>query len=156
MELEELKEIWKSADSVAARLDESQVIEILRKKSNSVIAKIKRNVWFEIAMLIVASVGVAILAWNLSPGPIQWLMYSIVTLHGLYLIYFGKKLQLLVNYDYANRSVYENLLALNEKLSSFLKFYRQSYALIYPVYILAGIFVVFFELDKSRLTEFNP
>jgi hypothetical protein len=59
MELEDLKSIWKRKQGYEPK-QEAEIASMLRGRSNSIISKLKRSVWFELIFTIACSIGLGI------------------------------------------------------------------------------------------------
>lgn len=139
-ELEDLKQIWKSHKQGYEPKQESEIAIMLQGKSNSIIGKLKRNVWIELIFTIACSIGLGIYAVTLEAGAVMWTIISLLVLFVAYLIYYVKKLMLLGKFDSSDSNMRINLENLHEKLSVYVNFYRKSYSVLYPVYFFLGIF----------------
>lgn len=137
MELEELKIIWKNYDTVFERKEETEIAMMLKKKSSSIVERLKRTVWFELAFTLIVSIGLLIYALALPAGGLKWTSISIILLCLIYTVYYVKKLMLLNQFDPAN--IRDSLISLIDNLSSYLRFYKRSYTTLYPVYFCIGL-----------------
>lgn len=139
-ELEDLKQIWKSHKQGYEPKKESEIVLMLQGKSNSIIGKLKRNVWVELIFTIACSIALGVYTITLEGGAIMWTIISLLILFAAYLIYYVKKLMLLGKFDASGGNMKSNLENLHKKLSLYISFYRKSYAILYPVYFFLGIF----------------
>ena len=98
-ELEDLKQIWKSHKQGYEPKKESEIALMLQGKSNSIIGKLKRNVWVELIFTIACSIALGVYTITLETGAIMWTTISLLILFAAYLIYYVKKLMLLENFD---------------------------------------------------------
>lgn len=140
MELEDLKEIWQRHDQGYEPKAESEIAQMLKSTSNSIVNKLKRNVWFELLFTIACSIGLGIYTLTLERGAILWMVVSLLVLFTAYLFYYVKKLILLQKFDASDTNVKTNLLNLHKKLSIYVGFYKKSYGILYPVYFFMGVF----------------
>lgn len=139
-ELEDLKQIWKSRGQGYEPKKESEIALMLQGKSNSIIGKLKRNVWVELIFTIACSMALGVYTFTLEAGAIMWTIISLLVLFGAYLFYYVKKLMLLGKFDASDGNMKSSLENLYKKLSVYISFYRKSYAVLYPVYFFLGIF----------------
>lgn len=139
-ELEDLKQIWKSHQQGYDPKPESEIAVMLQGKSNSIISKLKRNVWIELIFTIACSIALGVYAITLEAGAVMWTIISLLVLFVAYLIYYVKKLMLLGKFDSSASNMRLNLENLYEKLTIYVSFYRKSYSILYPVYFFLGIF----------------
>jgi hypothetical protein len=139
-ELEDLKQIWKGHEQGYEPKQESEIVLMLQGKSNSIIGKLKRNVWVELIFTIGCSIALGVYAITLEAGAVMWTTISLLVLFAAYLFYYIKKLMLLGRFDASSGNMKSSLESLYRKLSVYISFYRKSYAVLYPVYFFLGIF----------------
>jgi hypothetical protein len=151
MELDELKDIWKKNDPGFKPKDESEIATMLKGNSKSIIAKLKRSVWFELVFTTIAGIAMLIYAFTLPSGAWKWISISLLALYIGYTLYYINKLILLHKFSSANDNVKANLEKLIESLSNYLHFYKRSYAILYPVYFFVAL--TFIAIDRG-LDEF--
>ncbi len=147
MELEDLKQIWKSQEQGYEPKKESEIAFMLKGKSNSIIGQLKRNVWFELIFTIACSIALSVYTFTLESGAIMWTIISLLVLFAGYLFYYVKKLMLLGRFDASDENMKSSLQSLYEKLRVYISFYKKSYAILYPVYFCLGI--LFGALDTG-------
>lgn len=139
-ELEDLKQIWRSHEQGYEPKKESEIVVMLQGRSNSIIGKLKRNVWFELIFTIACSVALLVYALTLEAGAIMWTIISLIVLFTAYLFYYVKKLLLLGKFDASGGNIKSSLENLYQKLTVYVNFYRKSYTVLYPVYFFLGLF----------------
>lgn len=139
-ELDDLKQIWKSHEQGYEPKKETEIALMLQGKSNSIIGKLKRNVWVELIFTIVCSMALGVYTFTLEAGAIMWTIISLLVLFVAYLFYYVKKLMLLGRFDASDGNMKSSLENLYQKLSIYINFYRKSYTILYPVYFFLGIF----------------
>lgn len=150
MELEELKSIWKSSDPGFSPKNEAEIAQMLKGNSQSIVDKLKRSVWFELIFTLVAGVSLLVYALTLPSGALKWTSVSILILFVGYSFYYIKKLTLLVNYNPAAENIRASLERLTDNLSSYLRFYKRSYTLLYPIYFALGLLFVAMERGMDK------
>ena len=153
MELEELKSIWKNSEPVFQPKDEKEIASMLKGKSISIIDKLKRNVWFELIMTIVAAVGLLVYALSLPAGGIKWISISLILMCLAFTFVYVKKIILLNRFNPANETIRENLVSLIDNLTSYVKFYKRSYTILYPVYFCLGLLFAGIERGAEAFFE---
>jgi hypothetical protein len=139
MELEELRSIWKSSEPGFQPKDESEIASMLKGRSLSIIDKLKRSVWFELIFTLVSSLGLLVYALTLPSGDLKWTSIAILVMCLAYIFYYIKKIILLNRFDPAKENIRSNLVSLIEKLTGYLRFYRRSYTILYPVFFCVGL-----------------
>ncbi|HYG03984.1 MAG TPA: hypothetical protein VD927_16175 [Chryseosolibacter sp.] len=153
MELEELKDIWNKSNKGFHLKGESELAGMLKGNSRSIIDKLKRNVWFELIVTIVAGVGLLVYAMTLPTGALKWTTVSILVLFVAYSFYYVKKLSLLRRFDPGHHDVRSSLESLIGSLSAYVNFYKRSYTLLYPVYFGLGVLFGGLETGSSRFYQ---
>lgn len=138
MEIEDLKGIWIKQSQTFTPKDEVELATMLKGNSTSIVARLRRSVWFELIVTFVAGMGLLIYALTLPGGWLKWTSGSMVVLFCLYSFYYYKKLNLLNRFD-ANENLRANLTHLIESLNGYLKFYKRSYAILYPLYFFLAL-----------------
>lgn len=143
MELDDLKNIWKQNPPYPHKNAE-EIATMLKSNSTSIIEKLKRNVWIELIFTDVVGVVLLIYAFTIPHGRIKWMIISILVVFFLYTFYFIKKLLLLNRFEHG-KDIKSNLELLAAQLTSYLSFYKKSYAILYPVYFVIGLLFVAVE-----------
>jgi hypothetical protein len=67
------------------------------------------------------------------------MIISLIILFISYLFYYVKKIILLNQFDPSTETLKNNLQNLLDKLTTYLNFYKRSYAILYPVYFCLGL-----------------
>lgn len=150
MELENLKTIWNSTPSFHSK-DEREIASMLNRTSQSVVNKLKRNVWLEMIFTLVTGVSLLAYAIMLENGSLKWTSVSLLAVFILYSIYNTKKLLLLNRFDPGKSNLKETLERLVDDLTGYLRFYKRSYAILYPTYFLL---MLLFALLERGTDEF--
>jgi hypothetical protein len=149
MELDELKHIWNKKQQDFQLKGPDELAMMLKGSSRSVVEKLKRSVWFELLVTVVAGIALLIYAFTLPDGSIKWTTISILILFVAYSIFYLKKLSLLNRFN-ADENLKENLQRLVDSLNSYLRFYKLSYTILYPVYFGLGVLFGGIESGSER------
>ena len=147
MELDDLKSIWKQDKPGFEPKKEEEIASMIKGRSNSIISKLKRSVWFELIFTIVCGVALGICALMLDSGALMWTIVSLIILFVSYLFYYVKKILLLNRFDSSKENLKNSLQHLLDRLTTYLTFYKRSYAILYPVYFCLGL--LFGALEKG-------
>ena len=139
MELEDLKDIWKKNKPEYRPKNENEIALMLNGRSQSIVNKLKRSVWFELIFTLAAGIALLSYALTLKNGALKWTSISILILFVVYSFYYIKKLALLNRFDPGQENLKVHIEALIENLSGYLKFYKRSYTILYPVYFCLGL-----------------
>ena len=99
MELEDLKDIWKQHTAVFPRKNEAEIAAMLKGTSRSIVAKLKRSVWFELIFTLLTGIAIVVYALTLPDGAMKWMSISIPLIFIGYAVYYIKKLILLSRFN---------------------------------------------------------
>jgi hypothetical protein len=145
MELDSLKDIWKDLDEKDLRSgSDVPITSMLHKRSKSPVAKMKRNLYWEMGALVVCyslAIWYYITAWQ---GR-YWEVALLLFLVGLYaLFYYLRKNKLLNDMQCVACEVKSNLQRQLVTLEKYVNFYFVSSILLTPTaYFVAGLIVLF-------------
>lgn len=151
MELEDLKNIWKKNNEGFQPKDEAELAAMLKGRSTSIITRLKKNVWVELILTSIGGLALLLYALALPGGSLKWASISILILFSVYSFYYVKKLRLLNRFNTGSNDIKANLEQLIPGLKGYLKFYKRSYSILYPVYFLLGLL---FGGIEHGVTEF--
>ncbi len=140
MEIDDLKVLWKKESERFTPKDKAELESMLKRRSTSIVSRLKRSVWFELIFTIAGGVALLLYAITLPAGPLGAISVSVVVLFCVYSLYYFKKLQLLNEFDPANDNLLATLNRLIDSMKSYLKLYKRSYAVLYPFYFFLGLF----------------
>lgn len=154
MELEDLKSIWKSNEPLFQPKNEKEIAMMLKGRSLSIINKLKRNVWLELVFTIIISVALLIYALSLEKGALKWTSISLLLMCLASTVYYIKKLSVLSRVQDINENLHHTISFLITNLTGYLKFYKNSYTVLYPVYFLLGLLFSVMEKGTDRFVEF--
>ena len=134
MELDHLKKIWQQ-EPPAAKEDE-QLLQLLRKRSNNPIARMKRNLLFEL-IAIVTLYGAMIVyyayAFQGTMSEVSWFMVIIAL---AFLLYYYMKNRLLNKMECVACQVKSNLQRQVNTLEKYVKFYLLAGTALAPITII--------------------
>lgn len=153
MELDDLKDIWKKSGPEFRAKDKAELAFMLRGSSTSVVEKLKRSVWFELIFTFVASFLLIIYAISLPSGALKWTSISILAVLVAYTFYYVKKLSLLNRFKPGDENLKTHIDGLIASLTSFLKFYKRSYNILYPVYFVLALVFGAIEQGATRFID---
>lgn len=154
MELEQLKNIWKNNGPDYKLKGEAELTSMLKGSSGSIVTKLKRIVWIELLITIVAVI-LCLFEYviSLPSGEMRWHYLSIMFMLAACIFYYIKKLVMLGRFDSADENIRTNLEKLTANLSSYLKIYKRSYAIVYPVYFFLGLLFGFIERGADEFLQ---
>jgi len=157
MELDNLKLLWQNQDSVSAHPDNSeQILTMLRKRSQSPIAKMKRNLLWELVALVVLyslTIWYYLAAWQGRYREIAALLFIV---GAFCLFYYYRKYKLLNQMQCVACEVKSNLQRQLSTLEKYVHFYFVAGTLLTPlVYFVAGL-IVFFKTPHASALPSDP
>jgi hypothetical protein len=139
MELDELKDLWKKNDADFRPRAEAELASMLKGNSKSIVDKLIRSVWFELIFTFVSGIALMAYALTLPSGALKWTTLSFLALFVVYSSYYIKKLTLLNRFNRGQDDLKTNLEKVTENLTNYLKFYKRSYTVLYPVYFCLAL-----------------
>ena len=144
MELENLKTIWKDVGTDTAATSAEELELLLSKKSKSPISKLKRNLFWEM-MVVVIMYGGTIIYYLLKNQPgMFYLALMMAALGALYGWYYITKRKLLLNMECVTCEVKSNLSTQLVTLEKLLKLYLWAGTLLVPVILMVSGIIVYF------------
>jgi hypothetical protein len=159
MELDELKNLWKKQDDAFRPRNEAEITAMLKGKSKSIVAKLKRSVWFELVLTLLAGFALLFYAVTLESSALKNTSIAILLMFLVYTVYYVKKLLLLQRFEIGGENVRTNLENLISNLTTYLRYYKLSYTILYPVYFVLGVIFGGLRTAPDRffdiLTEFR-
>jgi hypothetical protein len=156
-ELEDLKSIWKQQAGFEVK-KKDELLQMLGKSSNTIISKLKRSVWFELIFTVACILVLGMYTTTIPNGALMWTILSLLVLLISYTLYYVKKIMLLNQYDSSSDNLKANLRHLLERLDAYMKFYKRSYAILYPVFFVLGLLFGALESGFDRFIHIfdNP
>jgi hypothetical protein len=146
MELDTLKYIWKQAAEDPARLQSNeQIHEMLKKKSQRPVAKMKRNLLFELifALLLYAPLfGYYLFGFEGNLTEPAWLLMIILA---IFLVYYYRKNKLLTSMLVGGRQVKLQLEMQLRTLEKYIRFYLMARILVPVSTLFLGV-VMYWKL----------
>lgn len=149
MEIEDLRTLWNKQNEGFRRKGETELAAMLKGRSISIVSRLKRNVWIELVFTFAGSLGLLAYALTLPGGALKWTSMSILILFCVYSLYYIKKLRLLHRFDPAHKNLKANLHGLVLDLRGYLKFYKRSYSVLYPMYLFLALLFTALEHGAS-------
>lgn len=141
MELEDLKNIWKSQTekiSSADKMDESHLFDMLHSKAGDVISRLKSSILFE-SYFTLGSLAVCFLIFPFISSPeIKICIVAIIVICIIYIVYYRRQIQLLKSMTAQGLNLKKELELLVENFTRYLHFYRTTYRILIPFAMLLG------------------
>lgn len=132
MELEQWKDIWKKQEDATT----PSLQEMLGKRSNSPIAKMKRNLIFELITVLLSFGAIVIYYLSAYKGKFQevgWMYFIIII---LFVVYFIFKYKLLTRMECMACEVKGNLIKQVHTLEKYVRFYLIAGTALIPIMII--------------------
>lgn len=153
MKLDDLKVLWDQSQPQEPRLEPAELKRMMQAKSHGAVAKIRRNFWLEIILLIMLGIG-ALLWFALRSLPVSWWEWLGFTLlipfNGLFYWYKFRTFLLPPNPAEDLRASLDRYVG---RLERYLVFYRALLTYLVPVLSVVGMFygfsIALFEDNKS-------
>lgn len=146
MELDSLKEIWKDQEKGMDRYPDSntEILSMLGKKSQSPVAKIRRNLLLELITIIVVYVAF-IIYFALNKHGRYWELSIMMALVGIgFVFYYYHKNKLLKSMQCVTCEVKSNLQTQLHLLEKYVRFYFIAGTLLTPIlYYLTGLIILY-------------
>lgn len=146
MELDNLKDIWKEAGTKPILQPQQQLMEMLSKPSQGPVAKMKRNLFAELALICVLFSACAVyyfIAFKGTYSIFAWMYIIIAIAFGVYYYY---KNRLLSEMQCSNCMVKANLERQINKLQKYVHAYLIYGTLLVPVVMLFLWFVLYIRI----------
>jgi hypothetical protein len=142
MELDNLKQAWKEQDIGEKMVSDEQILSMLQKKSQRPIAKMKRNLFWElVAVIVIYSATIAY--YFIEKGGRYWEIAVLLLLVGLlFVVYYYRKNKLLKQMECVACEVKSNLQQQVSVLEKYVRFYFIAGTVLTPIaYMAAGLLV---------------
>ncbi|MBS4063947.1 MAG: hypothetical protein KGZ74_05275 [Chitinophagaceae bacterium] len=144
MELDNLKTIWKDVGTTATSTSVEELEQLLSKRSKSPIAKLKRNLFWEMVVVVVIY-GATILYYLFQNQPgMLYLALMMAVIGGLYGWYYIVKRKLLIHMECVTCEVKSNLSSQLVSLEKLVKLYLWAGTLLVPVILMISAMIVYF------------
>jgi hypothetical protein len=150
MELDDLKNIWQNSERFQPKHEE-EIALMLKRRSKSVITKLKWSVWFELSFTILAGILLLYYSFTIPGGALRWSFISFLVLFLGYIIYYVKKIRILQRFEENSTNIKANLENLINDLNAYVKFYQMSYTIMYPLYM---VLIILFVIIDHGFNEF--
>lgn len=145
MDLDNLKNVWKEQEAANVPDSEKDIISMLGKKSQRPIARMKRNLFWELIAVVILYV-LAISFFVMDQGGRYWENALLLFLIGIvFLIYYYYKNRLLKQMECVSCEVRSNLEMQVSTLEKFIKFYFRAGVAITPIAYYVSGFVVLYK-----------
>ncbi|MBX9784138.1 MAG: hypothetical protein K2X48_12685 [Chitinophagaceae bacterium] len=153
MELESLKTIWKDVGAKTAGTSAEELEQLLSKKSKSPIAKLKRNLFWELMVVLVLYSGTIAFYFVTYKGVILSMAWMLIIIGAAYIAYYVRKRRLLKNMECVTCEVKSNLSAQLKTLEKLVKMYLWIGTLIFPVVMMLSFVVWYFYFPEKDMTQ---
>lgn len=151
MELDLLKSVWKEVgDSNQASTSQHELEQLLSKKSKTPIARLKRNLFWElIAVLVLYSITVVYYFLTYKGGILSF-AWMLIVLGALYVWYYVRKRNLLNSMECVTCEVKSNLSVQLGTLEKYIKLYLWAGTLLFPVVLMFTFIVGYLYAPETQ------
>lgn len=157
MELDQLKQMWGEIATDKNVSSDEEIQAMLRKKSKSPIAKMKRNLFIEMIVVVVLySVTIAdyFIRYKGAMLSIAWIMLAAFF---LYMFYYIRKRKLLYEMECISCEVKSNLQLQLRTLVKYIRLYLIIGTLLFPVImIIMSVVLFFYSVEMQELPKQTP
>jgi membrane protein insertase Oxa1/YidC/SpoIIIJ len=150
MELEQLKEMWNSADKQQTDSSAEELQALLRKKSQSPIAKMKRNLLIELVVVLVLYTLIIVYYFLNYSGGMLALPVLLFVIGLVYVFYYIGKNKLLKKMECNSCEVKANLSMQVKTLEKYVRFYLVAGTAIFPITMVVASFIILFYSPQSQ------
>lgn len=150
MELEQLKEMWNSADKQQTDSSAEELQALLRKKSQSPIAKMKRNLFFELVVVLVLYTLIIVYYFLNFSGGMLALPVLLFVIGLVYVFYYIGKNKLLKQMECNSCEVKVNLSMQVKTLEKYVRFYLVAGTAIFPLTMIVASCIILFYSPQSQ------
>lgn len=150
MELEQLKEMWNSADKQQTDSSAEELQALLRKKSQSPIAKMKRNLLIELVVVLVLYTLIIVYYFLNFSGGMLALPVLLFVIGLVYVFYYIGKNKLLKKMECNSCEVKANLSMQVKTLEKYVRFYLVAGTAIFPITMVVASCIILFYSPQSQ------
>ncbi len=151
MELDQLKEVWKEMEKKGtAEKNSGQLTYLPGRRSHSPIAKMKRNLFIELLLVIVLFGGAAVYYFIAFKGRVSEVSWTYIVLALAFCVYYYRKSKLLNEMQCVSCRVKSNLELHVKTLEKYVRFY-----LIYGTALIPVLFIFFGVLIRYKIPGTN-
>jgi len=146
MELDQLKEMWGDLGQSKPSTSEQELQSIMQKRSKSPIAKMKRNLFVEMIIVVGLYSWITIYYFVKFQGAILSIAWLMLLTGVLFMIYFFRKRKLLQKMECVSCEVKSHLQLQVKTLEKYIRFYLVAGTLMFPiVMIIAGVIIFLYD-----------
>jgi hypothetical protein len=146
MELDHLKELWQQQEPEKVS---GNLRQFLGKKSRGPIARMKRNLLYELIVVII-TYGLATIYFFTPAGRLDSLAWIYLILALIFIIYFIRKNKLLNEMECMACQVKSNLSRQVATLEKYVRYYLIAGTAVFPLFIVYAYFIVIPEISFVR------
>lgn len=141
MELDELKEIWKTASGEPHRSND-EILQMMQEPSKSPVAKMRRNLLMELLVVVVSVSWVSVYYFTAFNGRLQEVSWAYILLSLLFFWYYYQKNKLLKSMQCVACRVKSNLELQLKTLEKYVRLYLIIGTALIPVMLCFMFYLV--------------
>ncbi|MBX3256501.1 MAG: hypothetical protein KF862_20360 [Chitinophagaceae bacterium] len=144
MELDELKKIWKQsgAERGMGPGSDAELLSMLGERSKSPLAKMRRNLFFELVVVLASVTTVALYYFTAFEGKLKEISWVYIAIAVLFVWYYYKKNKLLKSMQCAACRVKRNLELQLKTLDKYVKLYLVTGIALFPIILYILLYLV--------------
>jgi 4-hydroxybenzoate polyprenyltransferase len=148
MDLDKLKSVWQKESSAEQKQDE-ELRSLLQKPSNSPVAKMKRNLFMEL-ILVVITYSLMILYYFIAFSGKMWeVSLFMLVLALVFIIYYFRKNKLLNDMQCLSCHVKSNLERQVKILEKYIKFYLITGTIVVPLAFFFFAIIIYYKFPAT-------
>ena len=155
MELDQLKEMWSDVGQGKTSTSELELQAILQKKSKSPIAKMKRNLFIEMIIVLVLYTWSTLYYFMKFNGAILSIAWLMLLTGVLFMIYYFRKRKLLKEMECVSCEVKSHLQLQVKTLEKYIWLYLVGGTLMFPFVMITSGVIIFFYDAKIQTSASN-
>jgi 4-hydroxybenzoate polyprenyltransferase len=154
MELDQLKNIWQREQ--LERKEDEQMLSLLGKKSNNPIARMKRNLLFELIAIIVLYGSMIIYYTYAFHGTLSEVSWFLIAIAVFFFIYYYRKNKLLSEMECLACQVKSNVDRQVRTLEKYVRFYLIAGTALAPLAVVFFGWLFYIKFPKQSPSLFYP
>jgi len=155
MELDQIKSIWQQ-EKIGDTKKDDQLLLLLGKQSNNPIARMRRNVWFELVAIFLLYGIAAVFYFLAFQGRMREASWFMITIAVFFFVYYYFKLRLLAKMECVSCHVRSNLSLQVRSLENYIRFYLVSGTILIPVTLMFFSWLIYYKLSFRPISIFFP
>jgi hypothetical protein len=145
MELDQLKSIWQNESSLQQKQDEELRL-LLNKPSNSPVAKMKKNLFMELVLVLVTYSLIILYYYFAFSGKLWEISLFMLGIALIFIVYYYRKNKLLNQMQCLNCQVKSNLERQVKVLEQYVRIYLIAGTLVVPLAFFFFVVIIYYKI----------